>query len=101
MFMTAAERESPPAPNRVIDHRAPLADGDHKPRALDSGASPRVAVGRSPFVRLRELLGDAPPPPGKPAISLAVGEPQHGVPPFVGPVLNAHVEEWGRYPMNK
>jgi N-succinyldiaminopimelate aminotransferase len=50
-------------------------------------------------VRLRELLGDA--PPGKPAISLAVGEPQHPVPDFVGPVLAAHIDEFGRYPMNK
>jgi aspartate/methionine/tyrosine aminotransferase len=44
-------------------------------------------------------LGDA--APGRPAISLAVGEPQHGVPPFVGPVLAAHVDEFGHYPMNK
>jgi aspartate/methionine/tyrosine aminotransferase len=56
-------------------------------------------IGRSPFVRLRELLGDS--PPGKPAISLAVGEPQHAVPDFVGPVLAAHIDEFGRYPMNK
>ncbi len=54
---------------------------------------------RSPFVRLRELLGDI--PPGKPAISMAVGEPQHPVPAFVGPVIAAHVDEFGRYPMNK
>jgi N-succinyldiaminopimelate aminotransferase len=54
---------------------------------------------RSPFVRLRELLGDM--PPGKPAISMAVGEPQHSMPAFVGPVIAAHVEEFGRYPMNK
>ncbi len=74
MFMTAAERQPPPAP----------------PRAINS---------RSPFVRLRELLGDA--EPGKPAISLAVGEPQHPVPAFVGPVLAAHIDEFGRYPMNK
>src|SRR5262249_33574695 len=40
-------------------------------------------------------------PPGQPAISLAVGEPQHGVPSFVGPVLAAHIAEFGRYPMNK
>jgi aspartate/methionine/tyrosine aminotransferase len=72
--MTAAERESAPLPVRAD-------------------------LGRSPFVRLRELLGDA--APGKPAISLAVGEPQHGVPSFVGPVLAAHVEELGRYPINK
>jgi aspartate/methionine/tyrosine aminotransferase len=54
---------------------------------------------RSPFVRLRELLGDA--PPGKPVITMAVGEPQHPIPAFVGPVLAAHLDEFGRYPMNK
>src|SRR5262252_11230730 len=59
----------------------------------------RADIGRSPFVRLRELLGDT--PPGQPAISLAVGEPGHGVPAFVGPVLAAHIDEFGRYPMNK
>ena len=59
----------------------------------------RPAVNRSPFVRLRELLGAW--SPGQPAISLAVGEPQHAVPSFVGPVLAAHLEEFGRYPMNK
>src|SRR5947207_2691568 len=74
MFMTAAERVSPPSPARPEQ-------------------------GRSPFVRLRELLGDS--EPGKPAISLAVGEPQHSVPSFVGPVLAAHIDEFGRYPMNK
>ena len=60
---------------------------------------PSAELGRSPFVRLRELLGDE--PPGKPAITMAVGEPQHGVPAFVGPVLAAHIAELGRYPMNK
>jgi N-succinyldiaminopimelate aminotransferase len=74
MFMTAAEREPPPSPARAT-------------------------TSRSPFVRLRELLGDA--QPGRPAISLAVGEPQHPVPAFVGPVLAAHIDEFGRYPMNK
>jgi aspartate/methionine/tyrosine aminotransferase len=59
----------------------------------------RAPDSRSPFVRLRELLGDA--PPGKPAISLAVGEPQHPIPAFVGPVIAAHLDEFGRYPMNK
>jgi aspartate/methionine/tyrosine aminotransferase len=72
--MTAAERETPPAPARAD-------------------------IGRSPFVRLRELLGNA--EPGKPAISMAVGEPQHPVPAFVGPVVAAHIGEFGRYPMNK
>jgi N-succinyldiaminopimelate aminotransferase len=59
----------------------------------------RAQDSRSPFVRLRELLGDM--PPGKPAISMAVGEPQHPVPPFVGSVIAAHIDEFGRYPMNK
>jgi N-succinyldiaminopimelate aminotransferase len=74
MFMPAAERQSPPSPNRAL-------------------------AMRSPFVRTRELLGDK--PPGQPAISLAVGEPQHGVPSFVGPVLAASIDEFGKYPMNK
>ena len=68
-----------------------------------TGQSPtplaRAQSARSPFVRLRELLDGV--PPGKSAISLAVGEPQHPIPPFVGPVIAAHVEEFGRYPMNK
>ena len=73
MFMTAAEVKFPVSPVRA-------------------------ELGRSPFVRLRELLGDA--SPGQAPISLAVGEPQHGIPPFVGKVLTAHLAEFGRYPMN-
>lgn len=61
-------------------------------------ASPK-AEGRSPFVRLHELLADM--KPGKPAINLSVGEPQHPIPPFVGPVLQAHLNDFGRYPANK
>jgi N-succinyldiaminopimelate aminotransferase len=74
MFMTAAERVPPPSPSRPD-------------------------IGRSPFVRLRELLGSI--EPAKPPISLAVGEPQHRLPAFVGPILAAHIDEFGRYPMNK
>jgi len=59
----------------------------------------RAPDARSPFVRLRELIGDA--PAGKPAISMAVGEPQHPMPAFVGPVIAAHLDGFGRYPMNK
>ena len=59
----------------------------------------RATGSRSPFVRLRELID--PFPPGMPAISLAVGEPQHPIPSFVGPVMAAHVAEFGRYPANK
>lgn len=54
---------------------------------------------RSPFARLNELLAQA--KPGKPPIALSVGEPQHPVPSFVGPVLAAHIADFGRYPANK
>src|SRR5207248_7115601 len=62
-------------------------------------AAVRPADGRSPFVRLAELLADH--KPGQSPINLAVGEPQHAVPSFVGPVLAAHIDEFGRYPLNK
>lgn len=58
-----------------------------------------ASQGRSPFVRLTELIAGI--EPGKPAINLSVGEPQHPIPPFVGPVLAAHLAEFGRYPANK
>jgi aspartate/methionine/tyrosine aminotransferase len=54
---------------------------------------------RSPFVRLTDLIAGI--EPGKPAINLSVGEPQHPIPDFVGPVLAAHLNEFGRYPANK
>jgi N-succinyldiaminopimelate aminotransferase len=57
------------------------------------------AEGRSPFVRTHELLEGL--KPGKPAINLSVGEPQHAIPPFVGPVIAAHLNDFGRYPANK
>src|SRR5262249_16822640 len=61
---------------------------------------PNRAVGMpSPVVRGRVLLGEK--PPAQPALSLAVGEPQHGVPSFVGPVLAGSLDEFGKYPMNK
>ena len=61
--------------------------------------TPPKAEGRSPFVRLHELLEGI--KPGKPAINLSVGEPQHPIPAFVGPVLAAHLNDFGRYPANK
>jgi N-succinyldiaminopimelate aminotransferase len=54
---------------------------------------------RSPFARLTELL--SPYQPGKPLITLAVGEPQHPVPDFVAPVLAKHIADFGRYPAAK
>src|SRR5271156_6125047 len=52
---------------------------------------------RSPFARLTELL--APYQPSKPLITLSLGEPQHPVPAFVGPVLARRIADFGRYPM--
>jgi len=54
---------------------------------------------RSPFARTAELL--APYKPGKPLITLSLGEPQHPVPEFVGPVLSQHIADFGRYPIAK
>ena len=54
---------------------------------------------RSPFARLTELL--APYQPAKPLITLSLGEPQHPVPDFVGPVLAKHIADFGRYPIAK
>ena len=61
--------------------------------------SPARVDARSPFVRLAELLADV--KPAKSAINLSVGEPQHPIPPFVGSVLAAHLNDFGRYPANK
>src|ERR1043165_7533384 len=61
-------------------------------------SSARPADARSPFVRLAGLLPAI--EPGQPAINIAVGEPQHPMPWFVGPVLAAHLAEFGRYPAN-
>lgn len=54
---------------------------------------------RSPFARLTDLL--SPHKPGKPLINMSLGEPQHAVPGFVGPVLARHVSDFGRYPAAK
>src|SRR5260370_22038259 len=54
---------------------------------------------RSPFARLTELL--APYQPAKPLITLSLGEPQHPVPAFVGPVLAKHIGDFGHYPIAK
>lgn len=66
-------------------------------RAPQGGGSPETE--RSPFIRLTELL--APYQPGKPLITLSLGEPQHPVPDFVGPVLARHIADFGRYPLAK
>src|SRR3981189_3873895 len=66
-------------------------------RAPQGAGSPENE--RSPFARLTELL--APYQPAKPLIMLSLGEPQHPVPAFVGPVLAKHIADFGRYPIAK
>ncbi|WP_245263462.1 aminotransferase class I/II-fold pyridoxal phosphate-dependent enzyme [Azorhizobium doebereinerae] len=51
---------------------------------------------RSPFVRLADLVAGI--APGRPALSAAVGEPQHAQPDFVGPVLAGALQGFGKYP---
>lgn len=70
--------------------------------SLAQGAGDVASAGqaeRSPFLRTTELL--APYQPAKPLITLSLGEPQHPVPDFVGPVLAKHTAEFGRYPIAK
>jgi aspartate/methionine/tyrosine aminotransferase len=51
---------------------------------------------RSPFARLTQLLeGIA---PGAPPIDLSLGEPKALIPSFLGPTLQQHLGEFGRYP---
>src|SRR3990170_538355 len=64
-------------------------------RAPQAAGSPQSE--RSPFLRTAELL--APYQPGKPLIALSLGEPQHPVPTFVGPVLGKYIADFGRYPI--
>ena len=54
---------------------------------------------RSPFARMAELLAGV--APGREPINLSVGEPQHPVPTFAGPVMAQHIATLGRYPMAK
>ena len=51
------------------------------------------------FPRLRRLLGDT--PPGGPEIAMSLGEPQHAVPDFVGPIMLEHTATLSKYPPNE
>src|SRR6266481_2286478 len=64
-------------------------------RAPEGAGNPESE--RSPFARLTELLASY--QPAKPLITLSLGEPQHPVPGFVGPVLAKYTAEFGRYPI--
>ncbi|WP_246668898.1 aminotransferase class I/II-fold pyridoxal phosphate-dependent enzyme [Ancylobacter sp. TS-1] len=76
----------------------PVLQGVASDETTRPAADPGPAA-RSPFVRLTELLADI--APGRPALSLAVGEPRHAMPDFVGEVLAAHLDGFGRYPAGK
>jgi aspartate/methionine/tyrosine aminotransferase len=62
---------------------------DEKPTRLD-------ALIRSPFARLATLLEGL--EPGAEPINLSLGEPHASLPPFLGPILEAHLSAFGRYP---
>ncbi len=51
---------------------------------------------RSPFQRLASLLDGL--SSGAPPIDLSLGEPKGLMPPFLGPTLQEHLSEFGRYP---
>jgi len=51
---------------------------------------------RSPFQRLASLLEGI--TPGAPVIDVSLGEPKALPPPFLGPTLQEHLSEFGRYP---
>jgi N-succinyldiaminopimelate aminotransferase len=51
---------------------------------------------RSPFARLTHLLEGI--TPGAPPIDLSLGEPKALIPSFLGPTLQEHLSEFGRYP---
>ena len=50
------------------------------------------------FPRLRKLLSDV--TPGPDPVVMTIGEPRHGIPDFVAPVLARTVDELGKYPPN-
>ena len=51
------------------------------------------------FPRLRKLLSDV--APGPDPIVMTIGEPRHGIPDFVAPILSRTVGELGKYPPNE
>jgi aspartate/methionine/tyrosine aminotransferase len=63
------------------------------PRAVPTHLDELV---RSPFARLKLLLDGL--EPGAAPIDLSLGEPTALVPPFLGPTLQEHLHEFGRYP---
>ena len=51
------------------------------------------------FPRLRRLLAGV--PPGGPELAMAIGEPKHPLPDFVGRIVAEHAHEFALYPPNE
>lgn len=51
-----------------------------------------------PFARLRGLLDVLPAAANLSKIVLSIGEPHHALPEFVGPILQQHLKDFGKYP---
>lgn len=64
--------------------------------AKDGAFTPLDDLVASPFARLTTLLAGI--EPGARPINLALGEPHALLPAFLGPTLQAHLSEFGRYP---
>jgi len=78
-----------------IKRRGPGLSISTNPLAGHGDGNP-VAGARSPFVRLRELLGDH--SPGAEVIDLSIGEPRHRFPSFIGEVMARELSGFGKYP---
>jgi N-succinyldiaminopimelate aminotransferase len=64
--------------------------------AKDAALTQLDTLVASPFSRLAMLLDGI--APGATPIDLSLGEPKALIPPFLGPVLQEHLAEFGRYP---
>jgi len=62
----------------------------------DAALTPLDSLVASPFARLAELLKGV--EPDERPIDLSLGEPKGLMPPFLGPMLENHLAEFGRYP---
>ncbi|ODR97310.1 aspartate aminotransferase [Methyloceanibacter superfactus] len=62
----------------------------------DENSTRLDALIRSPFARLATLLEGI--KPGAEPINLSLGEPRASLPPFLGPILEEHLNAFGRYP---
>ncbi len=58
----------------------------------------RIAQFDSPFRRLDALLAGVTPNPALAPITMHVGEPQDSPPPLLAQAVDAHSNEWNRYP---